>query len=117
MTNTPNVHLRYLISELKKEASVQQSALWKRVATDLEKPTRQRRVVNISRLNRSTKPKEIVIVPGKVLGSGALDHEVTVAAWDFSASARKSISEKGKALTIHDLLKLEPKGKNIRIIG
>ena len=118
MTNTPNVHLKYLISELKKEGNVQSSKLWRKVAEDLERSTRQRRVVNVSRLNRNTKPNEVIVVPGKVLGSGEMGHSVTVAAWAFSDSARETITKaKGKCLAISELMKLEPKGKNIRVIG
>jgi large subunit ribosomal protein L18e len=118
MTKTPNVHLQHLISELKKQSSTQGVKIWNRVAEDLEKATRSRRVVNVSRLSRNTAANEVVVVPGKVLGSGALAHSVTVAAWDFSASARSTIENaKGKCITILDLVKKEPKGKNIRIIG
>ncbi len=43
-------------------------------------------------------------------------HDLTVAAWSFSSSARKSIMDaKGKCITINELVKTAP--KNIRIIG
>ena len=32
--------------------------------------------VNISEINRHTSPDEMVLVPGKVLGNGILDHKV-----------------------------------------
>src|SRR3989338_8799469 len=118
MTQTTNVHMKYLIEELKKHASVNKIDLWKRVATDLEGSGRNRAEVNLSRLNRVTNPNEIIVVPGKVLGSGTLGHKVTVAAWNFSGGARRGIeAAKGECLSIIDLLKKDPKGKNIRIIG
>ncbi len=118
MVKTPNVHLQHLISELKKSGAVNKSGLWTRVAEDLNASTRRRRVVNLSRINRFTSPNEIVIVPGKVLGSGTLDHSVVIAAWEFSSSAKEQImTAKGACLTILELLKKEPQGKNVRIIG
>jgi large subunit ribosomal protein L18e len=117
-TGPSNEHLVQLIGELRKVCSIQKAGLWGRVADDLSRSTRQRRAVNISRINRTTAANEIIIVPGKVLGSGAVDHSVTVAAWSFSTTAQLRIHEaKGKTLTIPELLKQNPQGKNIRIIG
>jgi large subunit ribosomal protein L18e len=109
--------LNVLISELKKLAIQKNVPLWKRVAEDLEKPTRQRRTVNVYKLSMYCKDNEIIIVPGKVLGTGDLDHKLNVAAFNFSDEAHKKISEKGKAMTIQDLMKQNPDGKNVRIIG
>lgn len=118
MTTKTNVHLTYLIEALKTEANTNKVDLWKRVACDLEKSTRARREVNLSRINRVTSDKDIIIVPGKVLGSGVLNHSVTVAAWNFSSSAKQRIEQaKGSAISILDLLKKDPKAKNVKIIG
>lgn len=107
-----------LIQELKKESNSQKALIWKRIATDLSKSTRQRRIVNVAKLNRHVKKDETIIVPGKVLGSGALNQSITVAAFSFSESAKKIITDaKGKCITIQELLKTNPKGKNVRIIG
>ena len=117
-TGPTNPLLQALIQDLRKHASVNKADLWASIAEDLGKPTRQRRSVNISRLARNTSAGETVIVPGKVLGSGILPHAVTVAAWDFSSGARKRILDaKGKCLTIPQLIKEKPDGKNVRIIG
>ena len=117
-TGPSNPVTQSLIFELKKKASTNDSAFFGRLAYDLEKPTRKRRVVNLSRLNRYTQDGEVVVVPGKVLGSGALDHSLTIYAFDFSEGANESIKNaKAKALRIEDLLKLDVKGKKIRIMG
>ena len=91
MVITTNVHLQYLIGELKKEAVKNDAGIWKRIACDLEKPTTRRRVVNISRLNRFTQNNDVVVVAGKVLGTGEMNHPITIAAWDFSAQAKTLI--------------------------
>lgn len=103
---------------LKKKAIESDVNLFKRLAIDLEKPSRIRRSVNLSRINRFTKENEFIVVPGKVLGSGELDHPLTIAAYKFSSSALSKINDsKSKAITINELIKNEIKGKKIRIIG
>lgn len=110
--------MKGLIDQLKVASHGHKSKLWRRIASDLQKPTRQRRVVNLSRINRSTKEDETIIVPGKVLGAGILDHKLTIAALAFSSSAIDKIkSTNGTVLSIADLMKEDPKGKRIRIIG
>ena len=58
------------------------------------------------------------MVPGKVLGSGALQHSVVVAALSFSTGAKERIEQaKGKALTIEQLLQQKPKAKDLKLLG
>jgi large subunit ribosomal protein L18e len=69
-------------------------------------------------LNRYTKEGETVVVPGKVLGAGKMDHPIYVAAFAFSERARlKILKAKGKCLSILELVKRNPKGTNVKIIG
>jgi len=115
-TGPTNMHLNALIADLKSASHKDNAPVWKRVANDLSRSTRQRRIVNLSRLSRTTNKDEIVVVPGKVLGSGEMGHALTVAAFSFSASAKAAIElAKGKALTITELIKQKP--KKLRIIG
>ena len=117
-TGPTNLHMAALISDLKKKAIESKESIWKRIACDLEKSTRLRRVVNLSRIDRVTKKDELIIVPGKVLGSGMLNHPVTIAAWSFSDSALDKMKEtNAKAMSIQDIMKESAKGKRIRIIG
>ncbi len=113
-----NLQLQGLIRELKKQSNQQKVLIWKRVAKDLEKPSRQRRIVNLSRIDRFTKENEIIIVPGKVLGTGELNHQVTIAAFNFSKQALEKIRDsKGVVYSIYDYMKKNPKGSKVRIIG
>ena len=105
-----------LIGELKKLSIEQQVKVWKVIATELERSTRQKREVNVYKLDKFAREGETVIVPGKVLGSGALSKKLTVAALSFSDSAKeKIITNKGEALSIEDIMKKNP--KSIRIMG
>ena len=117
-TGATNPILNDLIHELKKRSSEQSISLWKRVAIDLEKPTRQRRVVNLSSISRYTKENETIVVPGKVLGAGDLEHKLTISAFQFSDGAKEKIKKAGaKIVPLLELSKENPNGKRIRIIG
>ncbi|MBS3175669.1 50S ribosomal protein L18e [Candidatus Woesearchaeota archaeon] len=117
-TGPTNQHLQALIADLKRQSYAHQVHLWRRLADDLEMPTRQRRVINVNKLNRFTKANEVVVVPGKVLGTGSINHNITVAAWQFSEQAKAEIERaKGKCLSIQDLLKQNPKAQKVRLMG
>jgi large subunit ribosomal protein L18e len=117
-THSPNTHLQSLIEELRKTATVQDAPIWKRIAFELSRPTRERRIVNLSRINRFCVDNETIIVPGKVLGSGVLERKITIAAFDFSDTAREQIKNRnGNTLTISELLRQNPQGKNVKILG
>ena len=110
--------LQNLIHELKKRSNEQSISLWKRVASDLERPTRQRRIVNLSSISRHTKENEVIVVPGKVLGAGDLEHKLTISAFQFSNGAKEKIKKAGsKIIPLLELSKENPSGKGIRIMG
>jgi large subunit ribosomal protein L18e len=117
MTKT-NPQITQIIQILKEKSYQEEASLWKELARRLEKPTRQCAEVNLSRINRHSSPEETVLVPGKVLGSGSLDHKVRVVALDFSQSAaEKIVGAGGECLDIEQLLKENPQGNGVRIIG
>ena len=112
-----NPQLKDLIGELKKEASEKSVKLWNRLANDLEKPTRQRKAVNLNKINLLSRENEIVVVPGKVLSNGELQHKVTIAALKFSTQAAEKIKNSDSQIfTIRELMKNNPEGKNVRIL-
>ncbi|RME78238.1 50S ribosomal protein L18e [Candidatus Woesearchaeota archaeon] len=117
-TGPTNTQLIALIAELKKQSQVEEAPIWKRLANDLERPTRIRRAVNLSRINRYAKENEVVVIPGKVLGSGFLDKQLTVAAYTFSQSALEKLKKNNcTVLTLPELMKKHPKGRGVRIVG
>ena len=71
-----NPELLRLIRFLRKKSRENEAAIWRRIAEMLLKSKRRRIAVNISRISRYTKENDEVIVPGKVLGSGTIDHPV-----------------------------------------
>ena len=68
----------------------------------------------LNKINENTNDGETVIVPGKILGIGNLDHTVTVVALNFSESASEKLKDK---MTIRELFEKNPKIKDARILG
>ncbi|MBW2963500.1 50S ribosomal protein L18e [Candidatus Woesearchaeota archaeon] len=116
-TGPTNENLQMLIAELRQKSLAEGVKLWKRIAKDLEKPSRQRRSVNIYKIEQFAKDGETVVVPGKVLSLGQLTKKLNVAAWTFSKEAEQKINKVGKTITIQQLIKENPKGKKVRILG
>ena len=113
-----NPMLKSLIQNLKKQSNEKDIQLWKDIAIRLEKPSRNWPVVNLDRISRYTNEKEIALIPGKVLSDGDLTKKVSIAAWSFSTKAEEKIKKAGgKTMTIEELMKSNPDGKNIRILG
>lgn len=113
-----NPKLQELVRELKKKSIEEKVKIWKRIASDMEKSTRSRRVVNLSKINRYTKENETIVVPGKVLGSGTLNHKLKIAAYSFSNGAEEKIKEAGaESMSIEELMQKNSKGKNVRLLG
>jgi large subunit ribosomal protein L18e len=92
--------------------------IWRALEEELEGPRANRREINITRLAQITKADEVVVIPGKVLGTGSLGHKLTVCAFSMSEGAAKKIIESGgKVVTFDDLIKLYADGKGVRIVG
>ncbi|SEW31082.1 50S ribosomal protein L18e [Halobacterium jilantaiense] len=109
--------LSSLIAELKSVARDSGADIWHDVADRLEKPRSTHAEVNLSRIERYANEDETVVVPGKVLGSGALRKSVTVAAVDFSSSAETKIQHAdGDAVHLEQAVEQNPEGSDVRVI-
>lgn len=106
-----------LIRDLKRASAENNSRIWALLASELSRSNRRRVAINLSHLNRVSSTGDILLIPGKVLGAGSLDHQIKVAAESFSDTAEKKIKKTGgHCLTIEELLAQNPKGSNVRII-
>src|SRR5271169_3393583 len=116
-TKTTNPELIQLIGLLKKESKEKQAGIWLDIAEYLSKSRSGRIAVNLSTINRNTKKSDIIIVPGKILGSGTINHAVTIASFGASEKAKEKLEAvKAKYLSIPELLEKNPKGTNVKII-
>lgn len=117
-TGPTNTTTQRLIVELEKLSKKEKAPIWNRIAEELSKSTRSRREVALYTLDSNLENGEIGIVPGKVLSNGEFSKKNTIAAFKFSEQAKEKIAKSGgKTLTIQQLIKENPKGKKVRIIG
>jgi large subunit ribosomal protein L18e len=115
---TANPEAIELIRFLRKQSRENDAPIWRDIAERLAKPKRKRAAVNVSRLNRYTEKNQTVVIPGKVLGTGEINHPITVTAFALSRKAEEKINAaSGKLLSFADLVKRNPKGSHIKIIG
>ncbi len=114
---TINPHLLETVRILQKASKKYDSEIWAALAKKLSHSKHRRAAINLSHISRILKEGEIAAVPGKVLGAGNLN-ERSVAAFSFSVVARKKIEKAGgECLSLEALVKKNPGGSGVRIIG
>ena|SRR3989338_1848493 len=106
-----------LIADLKSLSTREKVNIWRTVAKYLESSTRRRREVNLFKIDIYARDGETVIVPGKILSEGEINKKLTVAAFKISETAKEKINKVGKFISIQQLMKDNPKGKKVRILG
>ena len=107
-----NYYIRKLIRDLWKT----KIKIWKTVSKKLSGPRRNRVKANLYRINNKTKKDDIIVVPGKILGMGELEHTLTIACLESSRTAKKKIKSSGsKIISIEELLEQNPKGSGVKI--
>ena len=113
-----NPVLRRASVMLERAGRKEKAPIWDKASAMLSGPTKNRIEVNLGRISRIAADGEAVFVPGKVLGTGVLDHKLTVGAFSFSSSAKSKIeSSGGSALSVEEFLKKYPKGSGVRLVG
>ena len=113
-----NQALIALIGDLKDQSRSTGSALWRDVALRLEKSRSNWAEPNLSRLSRYAAEEDVVLVPGKLLGSGEFTSNHTIAAYSVSNGAREKIEAAGgRIMTYGELMNENPSGKGVVILG
>lgn len=104
--------------ELKSASKKNKAPIWSRLAELALKPSTARRIVNVGQIDKFAKDNDVIVVPGKVLGTGNLTHKITLCSFSISnAGAQKVLHSGGKVLGLSDLIKSNPTGKGVKIIG
>ena len=107
-----------MASDLKKASTKNDAPIWKKLAEYALKPSIARRDINLNRINELTKENDTVVFPGKVLGTGTVSHKITLCAFSISnAAAAKVLENGGKLITYADLIKQNPTGKGVVLLG
>ena len=106
------------IQKLKVAGRSNKANIWLAVAKMLNRSRSRRVEVNIERIARYTRDNSRVIVPGKVLAKGDIDHKIELAVFTISETAARKIKDAGGSiLTIEDMINKYPDGKEVIIIG
>lgn len=113
-----NPELRRLIRELYRQGRNHQTPLWEAAAERMDRARHARRPVNVGHLDRIAKPKDVLLVPSKLLASGNISKPVTVAALAYSPGAReKVVAAGGTVLSLHELLVKHADAKGVRLVA
>ncbi len=90
---------------------------WLTISHMISTPRRNMVALNLDEIDKQTKDKDFVVVPGKILGNGELNKKITLAAFSFSASAKDKLNKaKIETLTIKEAIHKNPNAKDIKII-
>jgi len=108
-----------LMAKYLRKASAQNNApIWAKMAEYALKPSIARRDINLNRIGQLTKENDIVVFPGKVLGTGIIPHKITLCSFSISNSAANKIIESGgKLIKFSDLIEQNPTGKGVILLG
>ncbi len=115
MANQVVIHMA---KNLKKAATKNNAPIWAKLAEYALKPSIARRDINLNRISQLTKENDIVVFPGKVLGTGNVLHKITLCSFSISNSAANKILESGGKLISHsDLIEQNPTGNGVVLLG
>jgi large subunit ribosomal protein L18e len=112
--NKENPETKKLVTLLQK----QKDNIWHDVAKHIVRPKRRAVAVNIEKINKISKDSEIIIVPGKVMNKGSLNHNIVLIALKYSQGAKDKLAKKANMMSIQDFIEKKSafKGINMRII-
>ena len=113
-----NQEVILMVNQLKKASVKNKAPIWSKLAKLALKPKSAKRVVNLKKINELTKESDVVIVPGKILATGNIDHKISLSSFSISNSAAKKIIESGgKILSFSEIIEKIPNGNGVKIIG
>lgn len=103
---------------LKKHSQKSKQKIWKAASEQVLAGRKNRPEVNVGEISKNSKEGSKVLVAGKVLGLGNIDHKVTVGAYSFSSSAKAKIeSAGGLCLGLQNFIDSSPMVKDVLVLG
>ena len=90
---------------------------WQIVAHKISSSRRTRVDLNLDEIDKQAKDGDLIIVPGKVLGTGEIKKKVRISALDYSESAKEKLkNSKTEFNFIMEEIKKNPEAKGIKIL-
>lgn len=113
-----NQVVKQMAKDLKKASTKNDAPIWSKLAEMALKPSSARRTINVNKINDLTKDNDVVVFPGKVLGTGVISHKITLSSFSISNSAATKILESGgKILNFENMIEQYPTGKGVTMLG
>ncbi|TLY04757.1 MAG: 50S ribosomal protein L18e [Thaumarchaeota archaeon] len=107
-----------MAKQLRGASKKNNAPIWLKLAELALKPSRSRRVINLGQLDKFVNDNDVVVVPGKVLGTGNISHKITLCSFSISTTGAKKVTQSGgKLVDFAYLIKNHPTGKGVKIIG
>jgi len=107
-----------MAKDLKKASTKNDAPIWAKLSEYVLKPSIARRHINLKNIGQLTKDSDTVVFPGKVLGTGDIDHKITLCSFSISTSAAAKILEKGgKIVSFSELIEKHPTGRGVTLLG
>ncbi|MEM2760044.1 MAG: 50S ribosomal protein L18e [Nitrososphaerales archaeon] len=111
-----NPVLNEAILNLRHAYKKSRAPIWLKLQEILERPGSNVEV-NLNKLSKYTDDGDVVIVPGKVLGTGTMEHKITLCVYSLSESAAKKVTAAGcKIINIKEFVEKFPQGSKVKII-
>jgi len=90
---------------------------WIEIAGILSQPRRKKVNMNLGEIDKETKEKESVLVPGKILSQGEIKKKFKIVALNFSEKAIDKLKRAGcEVSNILEEIKKNPGMENIRVL-
>jgi large subunit ribosomal protein L18e len=103
---------------LEKRGRVENQNFWRHASESILASRKNRPSVSLRTISSNSKEGSKVVVPGKVLGTGTLDHKVTVVAYSFSEGARaKILASGGECVRLSEFMENSKDSKGVLILG
>jgi large subunit ribosomal protein L18e len=107
-----------MAKDLKQASTKNNAPIWSKLAKFALKPNSARRTINLKKIDQLTKDNDVVVFPGKVLGTGKISHKITLCSFAISNSAASRIKDSGGQLVgFDDIIKKYPSGKGVSLLG
>ncbi len=104
--------------DLRKQSRKSKQGLWKTASEGILASRKNRPEVNVGVISRNSTEGSKVLVAGKVLGTGKIDHKVTVGAYSYSKDARDKIRAAGGAcLNLREFMASTSSVKDVLLLG
>ncbi len=119
ITGATKLETQKLAAEIEKHGKKTKQKIFTVMAEQLRKARRQQAEVNLGKLGKiaEANKKKILVVPGKVLSSGNPFAGMEIAAFKFSAGAKKKIEEaKGRAISLKQLVESKAKPSEMVLV-